>query len=436
MKKTLLFLSDYKSNALTSTYTCPGNSTVQGEQTNDAPVRYLLRKYRKMGEILCIVTPTAEQNAWNRFQEMVRAENPRVKCIMISFDESGDDFENGLLPQVLSHVQPGDEIYLETTGGMRNAVMYLLLISRALSYAGAVTAGAVYSNFGLKRVEDISHTVQLFDFIGGMQELASFGNVKNLRRYYERCWEDSQSDPKIVALLEAVEALWGSIALCRPREINARMSAFNRAMQEANDCSDPLMRALLPAFRRKFGESLTIPGLIRWCVESDMLQQALTVYKEQVPIFLLQPENGLLSVKENKPLKYEIPEYSSEEEVRFRKLFLKMSSLKYENGTWREKAIHTIEELGDLLYDSRCTFVAHCPAEALSQICMDYLYIQDLRNMTNHANESSNEADSSLAEYLYQKGYPRLNHITLEEIYTVLYNAVDHLETAQRTRRI
>ena len=53
--------------------------------------------------------------------------------------------------------------------------MYLLLISRALSYAGVKTAGAVYSNYNQKVIEDISSLISLFDFIDGMQELTSLG---------------------------------------------------------------------------------------------------------------------------------------------------------------------------------------------------------------------------------------------------------------------
>lgn len=49
---------------------------------------------------------------------------------------------------------------------------------------GVKTAGAVYSNYNQKVIEDISSLISLFDFIDGMQELTSFGNVRSLRSYY------------------------------------------------------------------------------------------------------------------------------------------------------------------------------------------------------------------------------------------------------------
>ncbi len=41
-KKVILFLSDYKGNAQEQAYLSPDGSTVNGTQTNEAPVKYLL----------------------------------------------------------------------------------------------------------------------------------------------------------------------------------------------------------------------------------------------------------------------------------------------------------------------------------------------------------------------------------------------------------
>ena len=182
-QKIVLFLSELRENAREVEYRCPDGSTVTGVQTNEAPVKYLLHRHPHISEILCVVTPTAEQNAWERFQAEIAQTAPKVRCALIPF-LSETDFQGEVLPQILARAESGDEIFLETTGGLRTAVMYLLLISRALSYAGVKTAGAVYSNYNQKVIEDISSLISLFDFIDGMQELTSFGNVRSLRSYY------------------------------------------------------------------------------------------------------------------------------------------------------------------------------------------------------------------------------------------------------------
>ena len=44
-KKVILFLSELKEGAKTAKYSCPDGSDVQGTQTNEAPVKYIINKY-------------------------------------------------------------------------------------------------------------------------------------------------------------------------------------------------------------------------------------------------------------------------------------------------------------------------------------------------------------------------------------------------------
>ena len=248
-KKIILFLSEFRQDAWEKEYVCPGDLRVTGRQTNEAPVKFLLRQQPDISEILCIVTPKAFETAWQKFSDEIQAAAPQVKLVQIPFAD-GADFTAGPLADIMQRVRQGDEIYLETTGGFRNAVMHLLLLSRILSYKGIRTAGAVYSNFAEGEIQDASHLISLFDFVGGMQELTSFGNTRTLRAYFG----SPASDPYVEGLLKAVENLMEAITLCRTKEIDSSMQAFDEALAAAENCSDPLMRQLLPVFQRKFGK--------------------------------------------------------------------------------------------------------------------------------------------------------------------------------------
>ena len=145
-KKIILFLSELRPNTPEKEYICPGDLRVTGGQTNEAPVKYLLKIHPDISEILCIVTPRALSTAWQRFSEEIQAVSPMVVLKQIPFVD-GVDFAEGPIVDVVRQVQPGDEIFLETTGGFRNAIMHLLLLSRILTFKGIRTAMAVYSNF-------------------------------------------------------------------------------------------------------------------------------------------------------------------------------------------------------------------------------------------------------------------------------------------------
>ena len=425
-KKIILFLSEFRQDAWEKEYVCPGDLRVTGRQTNEAPVKFLLRQQPDISEILCIVTPKAISTAWEQFSIEIQAVAPQVKLEQIPFAD-GADFTAGPLADIMQRVRQGDEIYLETTGGFRNAVMHLLLLSRILSYKGIRTAGAVYSNFAEGEIQDASHLISLFDFVGGMQELTSFGNTRTLRAYFG----SPASDPYVEGLLKAVENLMEAITLCRTKEIDSSMQAFDEALAAAENCSDPLMRQLLPVFQRKFGKKgkrLTTPGLIRWCLQSDMLQQALTVYTERIPAYIIRSGHHLQvgdTVRRPPFHSYEDPDTAQ-----FNKDFLTLSKRAhlvdvYDNSV--HSFVETLKNLSDVVRGSGYRIL--CSLEQMHTICMDYLYIKMLRNMTNHAKSEGTEEQQELLTYLESYGYAPIEKISSADMRRAVLDGLDHLRT-------
>lgn len=441
-RKIVLFLSERRSNAEKKTYRCPDGTSLEGTQTNEAPVKYLLRTYSDISDILCIVTPEAEKTALAGFRGMAAEEAPGAVLRTVPF-QTGQDFSDGALHEIVSDMEQGDEILLDTTGGFRNAIMDLLLLSRVLSYKGVQTICAVYSNFKTGQVEDVSRLIGMFELVGGMQELTRFGSVSTLRRYYQAQPADKQ-DQKITNLLTAMERLTETITLCRTRLIDQRMEQFDSALCAAEDCDDPLMRALLPVFRSKFGKKLTTPGLIKWCVESDMLQQALTIYKERIPAYILRERKDLLTVRPNAPAPSNLKDYEDEEEARFYEHLLKMGAnmckvhCRWDTDTLDaaiegDYTVMTLERFEDLLPHSY--FVPHCPVSQLREIAMDYLYIRALRNMINHANERETDSQKRIMDYLSDYRYKRLEDVTAENVRQTILQSLKHLQPRSRKEK-
>lgn len=430
-KKVILFLSEKHLNAKPAEYACPNGGTVTGVQTNEAPVFYLLREHPDIFQIICIVTKKAK-DSFKSFETVIHEQYPAAEIVSVSFEEE-KGFDEIFLQEFFSYIQTGkDEILLETTGGFRNAAMYLLLLSRMLSYTGIKTIGAVYSNYYTHQIEDVSHLIRMFDLVGGLQELTSFGSVRTLRSYYG----ETPDDPRIARLLSAVEQLNQAITLCRTGLIDAKMEEFNTALQEAQACGDPLMRQLLPAFQKKYvsnkNHKMTIPGLIRWCLDSDMIQQALTVYNERMPSYLIekvkyisvQPatENKVCSGKKDYEDKYYV-------------LFCR-GLLRLGEQNWKDKKcqVRSIRNLETLLPNSGFTLL--CSVAQMQDILRDYLYIKALRNMTNHAHHETSPGQQDVEEYLCGEcGYKPLSQITLEDIRSAIYQGLEHMKPIPKKER-
>lgn len=289
-KKIIVFLSKMSPNADEREYECPDGNRVRGMQTNEAPVKYLINKYDDIDEIICIITKAAYEEAWGRFSSSIQIEKPGIKIKQIGpIDENGEkrdpDFETEVIPKVMESVNINeDEIILETTGGFRNAIMNLLLLSRALSYAGAKTVDATYSDIGSQKITSDIHLIEIFDLIAGMQDLTSYGNVGVLRNYYK-----NSNDEKILSMLNATDDLLQVITLCKTSKIKEKMDNFNKALKDAENSTDPVFNKLLPAFRNTFGKDrkLNLKSLIKWCTESNMIQQAVTIYTERIPEYIM-----------------------------------------------------------------------------------------------------------------------------------------------------
>ena len=409
-KKIILILSPYKPGQKEVNYSTPGGGpAVSGTQTNEAPVKYLLREHKEVDGIICVVTSEARKGAWEYFQEKIAAVRPDMKFFEVTFAE-GQKFGSETLDKIMEYVSEGDEILLETTGGFRNAILYLLLASRALSYRGIPTVGAVYSNLNAEKIEDCTPTVELFDLIGGMQEMTSFGSVYTLRQYYQKY----KPEPEVRALLDAMERLYEDITLCRTRQIEKRIDAVNSAMEQAENCSDLMIRTLLPAFRNKFDRKLTVPGLIKWCIGNGMVPQALTMYKEWIPNYILK--RNALTVKKDAPALENLKEYEVEDDVRFYKLLtlpmLKDTERLFRQSDFEKAPWPTYSKLQDIL--------------------MDYAYIRLLRNKVNHASAQYTQAQEALINYLSESKpniYMRPENVKIRNVQRALEHGLENLKT-------
>ena len=197
-KKILVFLSPHRENAKTQSYLAPDGTTVPGELTNDAPLWYLLRKHPETEELLCITTSMSSKT-FQRLEQLLEEDGCAVACRKIDFDES-QSFEALVLPVVSAALKPGDSLLLDITGGFRDIMLYLTLLCRIFTYRGIQIEQAVYSNLNPPRILDATHLLQMFDLVGGMQELISFGSVRTLRTYYAR----QTPNPGIDELLSSV----------------------------------------------------------------------------------------------------------------------------------------------------------------------------------------------------------------------------------------
>lgn len=326
----LLFLSDLKASAVSQKYDCPNGDKVEGLQTNEAPVQYLLNSHDDIDRIICLTTPQAKESAEKHFRDTIEKRDKPIEICSVEIDDAAllNEADEGDFGEqhnnIIKAIPENSDLYLDTTGGFRNAVIYLLLITRIMVYRGCELKEAVYSDFHSQKVMNVTSLFRMLDLVSGMEEMTTYGSVNAMRRYYE-----AKNAPEIKRLLDKTEELNNSITL--NRSLDEKLQEFGEAMADAEETDDALFCTLLPSFQKKFGigdlesgiaESRpAIPDIIRWCLQSGRIQQAATLYNERIPAYL--KDVGLFGY-DRKSITLPVADYQDESAVFFSSGFLNL----------------------------------------------------------------------------------------------------------------
>ena len=153
------------------------------------------------------------------------------------------------------------------------------------------------NEIGNNKIVDLKSTYDLFELLNGVNEFTSFGKSKTLSNYYNKIWKDEKYT-EINELIETMNDFSDMMSLCMVEDIDEIMKKLNQKIIEAekiknkiNSNENQLMNYmffnLIKEIKKKFyledGEEITYINLIRWCLDNDLIQQALTLYVEKMP---------------------------------------------------------------------------------------------------------------------------------------------------------
>lgn len=397
--KIILSLSSMREGAKPCRFRCPENLSIQGTQTNEAPVKYLLKKDPAIKRIICLVTPTARKNALQHFRREITGAAPWVQIELIDVPDRGQ-LPQEAMAEVIRKLNPGDSVYMDSSGGTRYTIMGLMQLTRILEYKGVRLRQVVYANLSAGQqpvLDDVTHLYRGLDLISGMHELADFGSVDTLNRFFRR--QATPDAAVIVRLLDAIAQMTEAITLCRLGTLKSAVAGYREALEQAKVIKDPLMRELLEIFREKFGDEITTPWLVNWCLDHRMLIQALSIYREWMPEYILR-HSGLFTAVPELPESWRANPYQDDHVFLWTWL---LNLAKPEGGGWLH-IHHTLDTIQNLHRYIRGSGFAVTDVAAVRRLAWDSLYIQTIRNTVLHSNESVS-VDKKLKRALEEEGY-------------------------------
>lgn len=225
-------------------------------------------------------------------------------------------------------VSDGEEVILhaDMSGGFRHASMMMLAVMRLIQFAGIRIGHILYSNWeaipkneksrfvGRGEVQEIEEIYGMYDLVAGAAEFANFGSVKSFDSYFA----PRQKSPGLQNLLAKMKQFDEAITITRRRTFDDAVKELKEALQAFDEechnkgalknntsvetVSDSLIKPLLSRINRDYKELLQAGGdeivYIKWCLDHDYLQQALALFTEIVPDFIIKEKKLLAPTEE------------------------------------------------------------------------------------------------------------------------------------------
>lgn len=325
-----------------------GSEPFPGFQTNEAPlanvVDLLAQKGERLHRVYCLVTPqclSAEMGGEDRGlvveEHGERSKYPsqfefwcsRMKRLRPSLAET--DFipillhyhEDTLIEDIESQVASLTErikadaggfaewndchIYADITGGARYVTMMMTSVMQFLQYDGMRVEKMIYADFKTlsleNRIFDVHGTLDVYKLVAGADAFVSYGISRTIEKYFDYDAESGTSGKPISdalkGVLRAMHTFSDAIQICQTGNIPPALSALSTAItvfldvpEEDRTVDDRMFMQLIDTITEGYGELLGeaedeaeryVP-IIRWCIDKGLLQQAMTLATEWLPV--------------------------------------------------------------------------------------------------------------------------------------------------------
>lgn len=318
-------------------YTVDGNprETFSGVSSNDAPMQYLLSKAAQPGteriRILAVVSdkvfhvlPDAHESAYQVFCRKIglfaREQgtgdrfDPATGIIPLHYDfdpETGAPVPsihertahiNTVIYSRIIGEDPGarKQVYIDFTTGFRDISFLFTSIIQFLGFYDIELSRIVYSNVQEARIYSLKYITGITDLIQALNSFRLTGNVRQLRELFDTPYmEDkfSGGNPQeletVKDVLRAFDSFFGCVSLNNVNDIDPCKAELERCvgrmvpLASSDNMYIAMFARLFSEIRQQFfldgTNEIPYDKLIRWCLEHDFVNQALTLYVERLP---------------------------------------------------------------------------------------------------------------------------------------------------------
>lgn len=246
--------------------------------------------------------------------ETLREDRTDLFKIIPINDNPNENETYSYLSKMTKEIDDDTNLYIDLNGGFRDAAFILLAVSRIVQQKGVNIAGCYHIDINWECTEqtpmiikDKRYLFDTFDLISGTDEFFQYGGVKKLSDFLDKAKLNSvgleQEREMANKIKSSMEKVSDSLAVCCVEDAWEALSELRKninttreyCQKDSNNGSKyKVFFHLLENIEREYGELLNKDkekdylGLIEWCNNKCMIQQALTFFEDAIPEVIVE----------------------------------------------------------------------------------------------------------------------------------------------------
>lgn len=285
---------------------------ITGILTNEAGIKYLQKslalKNEKLDKIIALCTQSVLNDKLPNFDNKTTIgylkdtiSDVDIVETSVSMSDSINDVTK--IMELINDDSSDNKIYIDITGGLRDTVYTVTLIGRFCEFNNIPVEQVIYAQYNYQEpsvIKDFSANFRILDLLNSMSEFISFGSITNLANYFK-----NSKNSELNALIQTMQSFTNFIILGKTTELEDILCKFRNNIEEfkkskQTTSTEQILLYMTDTLQSKFflGKEIDYLSIINWCLDNNLIQQALTLYTEKIPDYLFN--KNIISVSESR----------------------------------------------------------------------------------------------------------------------------------------
>lgn len=276
---------------------------VTGQQTNEPVPKalqlYLKAKGQQLDKMILLCTPAALKpdnngtSAADKFRDAMATAGITPDIHILNLDEMADSrtiYNASLELLEMCRPLPEPELYIDSTGGFRDAMMFLISMMQLLKGENFRIADVFYTVYDRNMpapypIVSRMDAYQVYDLISGYEALNTYGDPRKLKEFFATRPISDQAK----SILNTLQSVYQEMQLCRVAQSNSALLRLSGLLEQYTR-GDSAFDRVVELSQAKYGgirDGFTYPDYIKWYFNHGYIPQTLAFFYETLPDILI-----------------------------------------------------------------------------------------------------------------------------------------------------